>query len=236
MNLTVSMRPYVILLLLWSGVICLLVSAAFSRLLSEPMPAILRPSFWQSDCRRTFWTISFGISWTYAFLSTLSAGQPRRYCSSRPACRNRALGWANLTAPEYGYKEFHTLPHCSLNALPGRNDEQQEYSRYGGRAGAGSFASRERLVAVPAALNPTTGACIERQWQGIRRPRTTTGIWIGAAAHMSRRNGMIADWDPDQEAAAGHRARRLLRVPVRAFIVSVSGSARCAAGSVLAAG
>src|SRR3954467_1784604 len=85
------------------------------------------------------------MSWTYAFLSSLSAGQPKRYCSSRPVCRNRALGWVSLTTPEYGYKEFHAPPHCSLNALPGRNDEQQEYSRYGGSAGAGSFASRQRL-------------------------------------------------------------------------------------------
>ena len=40
---------------------------------------------------------------------------------------------------------IHAPPHCSLNALPGRNDEQQEYSRYGGNAGAGSFASCGRL-------------------------------------------------------------------------------------------
>src|SRR5262249_2227615 len=94
--------------------------------------------------RRPIWTISFGISWTYAFLSSLSAGQSKRYCSSRPALRDIAPGWANLTAPEYGYKEFHAPPHCSLKALPGRNDEQQDYSRHGGDAGAGAFDSCRR--------------------------------------------------------------------------------------------
>src|SRR5207245_9366948 len=47
--------------------------------------------------------------------------------------------------PEYGYKKFHAPPHCSLNALPGRNDEQQEHPRYGGNAGAGSFDPCRRL-------------------------------------------------------------------------------------------
>lgn len=145
MSLTVSMRPYVILLLLWSGLICLPVSAVLSRTVFESMPAFSRFSFWRSNCRRTFWTISFGISWTYAFLSTLSAGQSKRYCSPRPERRNRALRWESLTTPEYGYKEFHRLPHCSLNALPGRNDEQQKHTRYGGSAGAGSISSRGRL-------------------------------------------------------------------------------------------
>ncbi len=178
--------------------------------------------FSRRDCRRAFWTISFGISWTYAFLSSLSAGQPKRYCSSRPVCRNRALGWASLATPGYGYKEFHAPPHCSLNARPGRNDEQQEYSRYGGNAGAGSFAPAS-TAAVPAVLNPTMGACIERQWQGIRRPRITIGISIGAAVNSSRRNGTTPTGIRIRKQRRAIGRAGCCRVPIQASIVSVTG-------------
>src|SRR6201987_825928 len=62
-----------------------------------------------------FWGISCAISWTYAFLSTLSAAQSLGYCGSRRAGRIRSGSWASLTAPEYGYKEIDVPPVPSLN-------------------------------------------------------------------------------------------------------------------------
>src|SRR6516225_3587523 len=76
--------------------------------------------FWPSPILRkatgeaVFWGISCAISWTYAFLSSLSADQPLGYCGFHPAGRIRTGDWASLTAPEYGYKEFDAPPVHSL--------------------------------------------------------------------------------------------------------------------------
>src|SRR6201999_733931 len=61
------------------------------------------------------WGISCAISWTYAFLSTLSAAQSLGYCGARPAGRIRSGDSASLTALEYGYKKFDVPPVPSLN-------------------------------------------------------------------------------------------------------------------------
>jgi hypothetical protein len=93
----------------------------------------LRPRSWKLstisplDAAWTkFWGISCAISWTYAFLSSLSADQSLGYCEPLPACRIRADGWASLTATEYGYKEFDAPPVRSLSELISPDDEQQD--------------------------------------------------------------------------------------------------------------
>ena len=134
-----------LLLLLWSRLICSPVSAVFSRTWFESQRRAFRgPVFLAAAAGGRFGRFLSG------FLGhTPSFRRFRRVNQSGIAALVRlpesALGWASLATPGYGYKEFHAPPHCSLNALPGRNDEQQEHSRYGGNAGAGSFASRGRL-------------------------------------------------------------------------------------------
>src|SRR4029077_1867302 len=57
--------------------------AFWPRLLSRHGP----PSPWPSSgpgSWRILWRISCAFSWTYAFLSSLSADQPIGYCGSRP--------------------------------------------------------------------------------------------------------------------------------------------------------
>src|ERR1700737_150282 len=104
---------------LYSCLTCSRLPGGFSKAPFSPMSSIEHgpPS------RRTPWGISCAFSWTYAFLSSLSAGHPLRYCGLVPASRNRADCGASLMATEYGYKEFD-VPHVrSLNVLLGPDDE-----------------------------------------------------------------------------------------------------------------
>ncbi len=57
-----------------------------------------------------------------------------------------------------------------------------------------------------AAINLTISASTERQWQGIRRPRSRSP----RADDVRLSQWDDADWDQDHDEAAGHRARRLL--------------------------
>ena len=74
--------------------------------------------------RRRFWGISCAFSWTYAFLSSLSADQSLGYCGSCPAGWEpvRCAGQIWLTS-EYGDKEFDATSVRSLNVLLGPDDE-----------------------------------------------------------------------------------------------------------------
>src|SRR5438552_3844952 len=85
-----------------------------------------------------FWRFSCAISWTYAFLSSLSADQSWEYCGSCPTHRNRAGGWASLTAPEYGYQKFDALVRSLKEQLApdDEQDEQQDHSRISAGTGA----------------------------------------------------------------------------------------------------
>ena len=81
---------------------CQLSPAWFSKAAISPTPSMEHgPACWTTP-----WGISYAFSWTYAFLSSLSADQSLRYCGFFPGIRNRADRWASLMAPEYGYKEF----------------------------------------------------------------------------------------------------------------------------------
>src|SRR5262245_55209919 len=63
----------------------LLLSRPFlRRVLSSPLVSEHSPAWRRLICRKA-WGISCAFSWTYAFLSTLSAAQPIGYCGSCPA-------------------------------------------------------------------------------------------------------------------------------------------------------
>jgi hypothetical protein len=72
---------------------------------------------------RTIWGISRAFSWTYAFLSSLSADQSWTIAGLVPEGRNQAGCWASLMASEYGYKELDAPPVRSLTALLGPDDD-----------------------------------------------------------------------------------------------------------------
>ena len=100
-----------------------LAGRVFGRVAFSPISPIACGPVCERPALRAPWGISCAFSWTYAFLSSLSADQSWGVAGLVPAGRNQAGCWASLMASEYGYKEFDAPPVRSLTALLGPDDE-----------------------------------------------------------------------------------------------------------------
>jgi hypothetical protein len=185
MILTFSMRPYAMVAALHRLALCW-----------HPHGGSLRPRFWslravssQLSGQVAFWGISCAISWTYAFLSSLSADQSLGYCGFQPAIRIRPCDWASLTAPGYGYKVSDAPP---VHSLIERKAKWRATGRIEGRLRCRDSGARY-LTGGVVAIHPSMSVSSKRQWSGIRprdhspkvmvaaNPRSGTkriGVWM----------------------------------------------------------
>src|SRR6266851_6115994 len=135
--------------------------------------------------RRTPWWISCAFSWTYAFLSSLSADQPWRYCGSCPGKpeSRRLLGKSD----GHGVwlqgirRTTRSLVECAPWAGRRVTVLIEDWQRC--RHRSARYVSTGQALA---AINLTISASTERQWQGIRRPRDRNRVLT-----TSPRSGMM---------------------------------------------
>src|SRR5581483_12002729 len=175
----------------------------------------LGPSFWPPPVLpriwpwTRFWGISCAISWTYAFLSTLSAAQSLSYCGSRPAGRIRSGGWASLTAPDYGYKEIDIPP------VPSLNEQSRRMTSNRPNPGLAAMPPQGRPRSVDGRDRSDDAAQDERRLRDAVARQSQAQATRQQASYQAyepheQAEWDEAEWDGDHDEAAGYRARRLL--------------------------
>ena len=162
------------------------------------------------------WRISCAFSWTYAFLSSLSAAQPIGYCGSRPGRSDSRRLLGKSDGPGVWLQAIRRYPisslkgpaneHLGLTASNSINrglaamPAQERSIEIDGRALCGDQPQRRHREAMARNTSPPP-----RQES---RQASLTGSNPQAQPQIPEWDD-DAPWDQD-EAAAGHRARRLL--------------------------
>ena len=176
------------------------------------------------------WRISCAFSWTYAFLSSLSADQPLGYCGSCPESSDslRRLGkfddlgvWLQgirrTTRPLVDGSPNQSLGPTTSNSI---------------NRGLAAMPAQERSIPIDGRVlggdQLTISASTERQWQGILRPRGRIRV-----PRLKSRNGMMRPAGiRTRTRRRAHRARRLLSrsnsgfAPARRQVCSAAAVAR----------
>ena len=164
--------------------------------------------------------------------------------------RIRAGCWAILMTSGYGYKDFEASPVRSLKdslgpatahsknrglaAMPAQERSMGIDGRaLGGEPTRNQRQHREAMARNSSPQNPQAEQArrIASADRAKGRRRNRARVPIRAARQWDE-----ADWDHDQDEAAGHRARSCCRVRARAFTASAIRSARCGAGWSASAG